>query len=1017
MHDLGKILAWLPFRQSVQLLLSRVLQQPSLSANLSRNRSAYAGQQCSNEMYRVLRDVVVFLCIRGAIGTTGSNNTTTTTTASVPISSKISPLGTSLGSTASSSPSVNATCPSRTANYITHTLPQKCLRTDRAPHNASKAHETNVTDVSTTVTSTTTVIEVVDTTTLAAWTGSVTVGASDSAAATAQDDCLPTPPTVSEVATSTITAVRESPTEEESESPLDNANFLSFEDWKRQNLERLGQSPENIGRSQPANPHRPRPGINNALDTLGEESEIDLDFSGFGGAVQQPVPDDPRGGTASSAVPTVDVQQGGHAVHRSKDAGKTCKERTNYASFDCSATVLKSNKELKSASSVLIENKDSYALNTCSATNKFFIVELCDDIQVDTIVLANYEFFSSTFRHFRVSVSDRYPVKMEKWKELGTFEARNTREIQAFLVENPLIWAKYLRIEFLSQYGTEHFCPISLLRVHGTTMIEDYRHQEDFARGDDDDEAALEPEVVPIAPIAQEPATSSDSSTVEAISSTVVAESKPSAGEPQKQAESEERAASQPGWVEKLVPNAAADLNVTGTMQVGAYQPSNGNMTCESPTVTSGVEATSESYKIPGLSGAVSPSAEPSFSPESITGEETPASAAKETSNSTNSTVTSALTSLPHIASTGPEQSPESQIPGTSFSPVPSSETHNKTVPEGTVPDAALHSASPIESMIAPNNVTTTPPSAQSATSTNPTRAVASSTASEKPPQPSSQESFFKSFNKRLNQLEANSTLSLQYIEEQSRILRDAFSKVEKRQLGTTTKFLSQLNETVMVELHGFRQAYDQLWQSTVLELESQRETYQREMLALSSRLTMVADELVWQKRMGIVQSTLLLLCLALVLFGRNGNTLEVPLMQSMMNRSTAALRAGWDSPPNSPSPDSRSPVSLFRRKLWRASTEPTVEPCNLTDSEASRPQSRNGLDVHDEPPSPRTSHGDFEDDRAGGDSSPDLQRPIQDSQPSSPEKKRKKRPKKPPNWPQGPGLGPNGRPKSPLAL
>ena len=116
-------------------------------------------------------------------------------------------------------------------------------------------------------------------------------------------------------------------------------------------------------------------------------------------------------------------------------------------------------------------------LSKCSAKNKFVIVELCSDILVDTIVLANYEFFSSIFRHFRISVSDRYPVKMEKWKDLGTFEARNTREVQAFLIENPLIWARYLRIEFLTHYGNEYYCPVSLLRVHGTTMMDEFRHQ------------------------------------------------------------------------------------------------------------------------------------------------------------------------------------------------------------------------------------------------------------------------------------------------------------------------------------------------------------------------------------------------------------------------------------------------------------------------------------------------------------------------------------------------------------
>ena len=70
----------------------------------------------------------------------------------------------------------------------------------------------------------------------------------------------------------------------DADSPLDNANFLSFEDWKRQNLAKAGQSSDTFdkrddgGRNEP----RRRPGsIQNALDSLGEDSEIDMDVWGF----------------------------------------------------------------------------------------------------------------------------------------------------------------------------------------------------------------------------------------------------------------------------------------------------------------------------------------------------------------------------------------------------------------------------------------------------------------------------------------------------------------------------------------------------------------------------------------------------------------------------------------------------------------------------------------------------------------------------------------------------------------
>ena len=179
-----------------------------------------------------------------------------------------------------------------------------------------------------------------------------------------------------------------------------------------------------------------------------------------------------------------------------------------------------------------------------------------------------------------------------------------------------------------------------------------------------------------------------------------------------------------------------------------------------------------------------------------------------------------------------------------------------------------------------------------------------------------------------------------------------------------------------MTELRGFRQAYDQLWQSTVIELDGQREQYQREMLMLSERVRIVGEELLWQKRIGIVQSTLLLLCLGFVLFARTGTQgyLEVPLMQQMMNKSSAALsRAGWESPPDagspSPSPGRRSPVGVLRRKLWRSATEPGPVPTDGTGTDSrpdskdglefdSRPESRDGPAVTLEPPTPPDDPG-----------------------------------------------------------
>lgn len=106
------------------------------------------------------------------------------------------------------------------------------------------------------------------------------------------------------------------------------------------------------------------------------------------------------------------------------------KDRSNYAAFECAAMVHRSSRQSKGASSILVEKKDRYMLTPCAAQPKFVDVELCDEIQIDTIVLANFEFFSSTFKHFKASCSVDYPGKPADWHDLGTYRANNARGVQ-----------------------------------------------------------------------------------------------------------------------------------------------------------------------------------------------------------------------------------------------------------------------------------------------------------------------------------------------------------------------------------------------------------------------------------------------------------------------------------------------------------------------------------------------------------------------------------------------------------
>ncbi|BGP19497.1 hypothetical protein JCM10213v2_007592 [Rhodosporidiobolus nylandii] len=158
------------------------------------------------------------------------------------------------------------------------------------------------------------------------------------------------------------------------------------------------------------------------------------------------------------------------------------KDRSNYAAFECAAMVHRSSRQSKGASSILVEKKDRYMLTPCAAKPKFVDVELCDEIQIDTLVLANFEFFSSTFKHFKASCSVDYPGKAEDWHDLGTFRARNVRGIQVFRPTRKPAFCRYLRLDFLSHFGSEYYCPVSLLRVYGYTQLDAWRESERKAK-------------------------------------------------------------------------------------------------------------------------------------------------------------------------------------------------------------------------------------------------------------------------------------------------------------------------------------------------------------------------------------------------------------------------------------------------------------------------------------------------------------------------------------------------------
>ncbi|KAK7025568.1 hypothetical protein VNI00_015921 [Paramarasmius palmivorus] len=153
-------------------------------------------------------------------------------------------------------------------------------------------------------------------------------------------------------------------------------------------------------------------------------------------------------------------------------------DRFNYASTDCSARVHTSHRSAKSPSAILSSKKDRYMLSPCDTPkeNQFVVVELCEDIRIDTVQLANFEFFSGVFKDFTVSVAKTYTTSQEGWVNAGTYKAKNIRGVQSFHPPTSLRdFYRFIRIDFHSHYSNEYYCPISLLRVYGLTHLEEWK--------------------------------------------------------------------------------------------------------------------------------------------------------------------------------------------------------------------------------------------------------------------------------------------------------------------------------------------------------------------------------------------------------------------------------------------------------------------------------------------------------------------------------------------------------------
>eukprot|EP00189_Rhodosorus_marinus_P001840 CAMPEP_0113960216 /NCGR_PEP_ID=MMETSP0011_2-20120614/4588_1 /TAXON_ID=101924 /ORGANISM="Rhodosorus marinus" /LENGTH=647 /DNA_ID=CAMNT_0000971637 /DNA_START=297 /DNA_END=2240 /DNA_ORIENTATION=+ /assembly_acc=CAM_ASM_000156 len=146
--------------------------------------------------------------------------------------------------------------------------------------------------------------------------------------------------------------------------------------------------------------------------------------------------------------------------------------RVNFASVDLGARVLDFSGGSLGVGNILRGDADSYMLSPCRDRLRFVVVELSEEIVVEAVEISNQEYYSSSPEQVLLLGSGRYPC--EKWKRLGLFDFDAVIQKQALVLENSSI-ARYLKIVFIGNHKSAYYCPITEVRVHGKTLIDDWK--------------------------------------------------------------------------------------------------------------------------------------------------------------------------------------------------------------------------------------------------------------------------------------------------------------------------------------------------------------------------------------------------------------------------------------------------------------------------------------------------------------------------------------------------------------
>ncbi|KAF9903825.1 hypothetical protein EC991_003273 [Linnemannia zychae] len=666
--------------------------------------------------------------------------------------------------------------------------------------------------------------------------------------------------------------------------PQPERHILSYEQWRKQVLEKKNKPAEVPERKQ----RRRKPYQENAVDVaIGGEEEIGFVFSNLDSGNNKGA--DERAQLVGDQLgngPDLKLTIGLDKEWIKSEYAKDPKDRFNHASATCAASVVKASKDATSITAILNEGKDNYMLNKCSTKDKFFVVELCEEILVDTFILGNYEFFSSTFKDFIVSVN-RYPPRDDGWSVLGQFQARNTRDAQVFKPTVPQL-ATYIRFDFVNHYGNEYYCPITLLRVYGATALEQLKQEEEEEKrmaeeekrraelekakqavmeseDDDDEEDSDEPEII------------------EETADSMAEDTKDHAPVPSDHTESiPSDTPSSDKFAEPSQTTAGSSVPLGNTQLPQAVFDGEPSLPVQDKEDDDHKDI-GETYTDHHPSSEHSAASQPTFVLPEWPTEEFDEETLKDDSlvQHSSGTPDTTLDSFGETMTVTADR-PPSEI----LLPLPS------TTPASMQDDDDWKNGDLGMITLSPKNKPTHIPKPQSGSKASSAGlgtpgGHSSVTDSSTHPQPtlhSSQESVYKNIVNRLKALELNSSLSYQYLEEQSNVFNDVLESSEQK----INQLVTHLNEAHR-RLETLGRKYDQLAYSYRSHVEVDGEKRRQEFTNLSSQVHLLGTQLVFQRQLFVVGAIILISVIAFIAITRS-SSMQYAIHQSPLGVKLRAM-------------------------------------------------------------------------------------------------------------------------------